>query len=105
MQDDLNTPKALAAAWDLVKDNRVSSADKRATLLDFDRVFGLNLLHAKTKILQPEEIPTEIQQLLMAREKARQAKNWSAADRIRDQIGNLGFEVKDTEEGQKVNKK
>jgi cysteinyl-tRNA synthetase len=43
LEDDLNTPKAVALVWELIKDDSVSLADKKATLLDFDRVPWLGL--------------------------------------------------------------
>lgn len=41
MENDLNTPQALAVVWTLVKDKEVTSENKLITLLDFDRVLGL----------------------------------------------------------------
>lgn len=43
MDNDLNTPQALAIVWTLLKDKEVKPEDKKATILDFDKVFGLNL--------------------------------------------------------------
>ncbi len=43
LDNDLNTPQALAVIWGLVKDSHVSPEDKLATLLDFDKVLGLGL--------------------------------------------------------------
>jgi len=43
MENDLNTPQALAVLWTMLKDKEVKDEDKLATLLDFDRVLGLNL--------------------------------------------------------------
>jgi len=43
MENDLNTPQALAILWTLVKDKEVTPENKRATLLDFDKVLGLGL--------------------------------------------------------------
>jgi cysteinyl-tRNA synthetase len=41
INDDLNTPRALSLLWDVMKDENMSNADKKATILDFDKVFGL----------------------------------------------------------------
>jgi cysteinyl-tRNA synthetase len=43
LENDLNTPQALAVLWTLVKDKDVSPENKLATLLDFDKVLGLGL--------------------------------------------------------------
>ncbi len=100
ISQDLDTPRALALAWEVAKDTALSPADKTATLLDFDRVFGLGLSAHKKEI-----IPENIEALARARESARLAKNWPESDRIRDQINSLGYEVLDTEKGSEVRKK
>ena len=51
-----------------------------------------------------EAIPAEVQALLDARAAARTAKDWAASDQIRDQLKGMGWEVKDTKQGQKVQK-
>ncbi|MEK7460277.1 MAG: cysteine--tRNA ligase [Patescibacteria group bacterium] len=97
--DDLNIPQALALAWEVAKDTTISPADKTATLLDFDRIFGLNLAYQA-----PEEIPENILALARKREEVRKAKNWAESDKIRDEARTLGYEIIDFPEGQKVAK-
>lgn len=99
LEDDLDTPRAVALIWELLKDESVSPADKRATLLDFDKVFGLGLAE-----LKEEEIPTEVMRLAEEREQARNEKNFKKSDELRDKIASLGYTVKDTETGQKISK-
>lgn len=101
LQNDLNTPEAVAVVWKLVKDTKLSSADKRLTLLDFDKVLGLNLEHNEYEI---KEIPNEISDLLQERELARKEKNWKKADEIRQKSIAKGYDISDTSEGQKVRK-
>lgn len=98
--NDLDTPQALALAWEVAKDPTLSPADKTATLLDFDHVLGLGL-----KIKQKEVIPENIKVLVHAREQARKEKNWADSDRIRDEINTLGYDVLDTEKGQEIRRK
>ncbi|HYC34510.1 MAG TPA: cysteine--tRNA ligase [Candidatus Paceibacterota bacterium] len=99
VNDDLDTPKALALAWELLRDEKVPNEDKRGTLLDFDEVLGFNLKDlAEEKI----EIPEEIQKLLEERKAARDAKDWVKADHLRTVIRESGFEVKDMDEKQIV---
>jgi cysteinyl-tRNA synthetase len=102
ISDNLNTPKAIAVLWELVKDGTISPVDKKATLLDFDKVlgFGLDKVSNEEKI----EIPPEIESLAIERMAARENKNWTKSDEIRDQIKNLGYEIKDTEDGYKISK-
>ena len=98
INDDLNMPKALALAWELIGDSKQNEADKRSTLIDFDRVFGLKL-DSLPEIENPEEIPVEIIALSEAREEARKAKDWAKADALRVEIGNRGFTVTDNKDG------
>jgi len=102
LNDDLNIPKALAVAWDLLKSDNPSSA-KAESLLKFDQILGLNL--AKKLKEARQEIPTEIKKLSAQREKARQEKNWVESDSLREEIIKMGFAIEDTNEGQKIIKK
>lgn len=97
MNNDLDTPKALALAWELIKDKNVSDADKKTTLFDFDHVFGLKLSDIQVPIDEEisEEIPAEITALAEAREEARAVKDWAKADALRVEIEERGFEVLD----------
>ncbi len=99
MDDDLDTPKALALFWELLHDNNVNDSDKRATILDFDTVFGLGLGE-----IHEEIIPEEVTRLVEEREHARKEKEWQKSDDLRAQIESLGYEVKDTESGTKISK-
>jgi cysteinyl-tRNA synthetase len=94
MDDDLNTSKGLALMWELLKDNNLTPEDKKATLLDFDNVFGFNLSNLKEL-----DIPENVKQLVENRETARLNKDWDKSDEIRAEIQALGYEVKDTESG------
>ena len=99
MDNDLETPQALALMWDLIKDQTVSKENKKTTILDFDKVLGLGL-----DKIRPIEIPEEIKKLAEERELARQNKDFKKSDELRDQIQKLGFSVKDTPEGPKISK-
>ena len=101
MDNDLNTPEGIGVMWSMIKDESVSPGDKRATLLDFDKILGLNFLNSEFSV---KNLPLNVKSLLSRREQARNDKNWKKSDEIRDQIADLGYEVRDTEEGQKVTK-
>jgi cysteinyl-tRNA synthetase len=101
INDDINMPRALALAWDVLKSD-LPAPVKKATLLQFDRVFGLRLAEWQPK---EEEIPEEFVQMLEARRQARAEKRWKDADAIRDQITAAGYEVIDTAQGAKLKKK
>jgi len=98
INEDLNMPRALAVVWELVKDD-LSPATKKATLLQLDRVLGLRLAE-----WQPEEpvIPPEIMALVEEREQARSAKQWKAADALRERVRQAGYEIEDTPKGPKI---
>jgi cysteinyl-tRNA synthetase len=100
INDDLNTASALALAWELIADTKQNDADKRATLLDFDRVFGLKL----DTVPEPstEEVPPEILALGEAREEARKNKDWEKADALRKEIEDRGYMVKDGADGVEI---
>jgi len=97
--DDLDTPKAIALLWTLVKDENISNSDKKATMLDFDKVLGLGFAE-----VIPEVIPEEVLKLVEEREEVRESKNWDESDKLRDEIRKKGFEVLDTEDGTRVKK-
>ena len=52
-----------------------------------------------------EEIPADVKQLLDARAEARKSKNWAESDHLRDEIAALGWTVKDSRDGQSLEKK
>ncbi len=98
IHDDLNTPEALAVLWTALKNNQVDLD----MVIEFDKVLGLKLHEVPPK---PEvKIPADVQALLDARKTAREEKNWSESDRLRDEIAELGFSVKDSDEGQTTEK-
>lgn len=95
LEDDLNLPQALAAVWEMSKDEREKRRDKLATLLDFDQVLGLNLAAAA----KPLAISPAVAELVTQRETARQKEDWALADDLRQQIEKAGYEIKDTAAG------
>jgi len=97
VNDDLDTPKALALISNVMNDETISDADKKATVLDFDKVLGLNLTKVSTV-----EIPDEVKELIQERDTARTNKDFAKSDQLRSEIEKHGFSVKDTESGTQV---
>ena len=97
INDDLNTPQALAILWNLVKDVKLDNKTKYELVLDFDKILGLNLDKIKK-----EKIPNEIIKLAEERERARKNKDWKKADKIRDKIKEKGYVIEDTEKGYNI---
>lgn len=101
INNDLDTPRALSLLWDIIKDNNISPADKKATIIDFDKVLGLGF-EQQEKIAKKEKIPKEILILMKKREEARINKDFKESDELRDKINSLGYEVKDSNTGQQI---
>ncbi|MFH1235591.1 MAG: cysteine--tRNA ligase [Parcubacteria group bacterium] len=93
VNDDLNMPKALGVVWDMLRSSNPPHA-KKASLLKFDQILGLNLKDAK-----PIDVPDEIAKLMKQREELRKQKNWAESDSLRDEIARKGFKVEDTPAG------
>jgi cysteinyl-tRNA synthetase len=100
INNDLNIPRALAIVQELLK-SALSNEEKLATVLDFDKVLGLNLSEAHKK----EELPEEIKKLVIAREKTREENNFKESDKLRAEIENRGYIVEDSKEGMRVFRK
>lgn len=102
----MDTPSAIAHVWDVVKDQNISNTEKLEALTLADTILGLGLSDeraaAKLKVLEQNELPEEVQTLVEAREAARKAKDFAESDKLREKIAELGFEVKDTPQGQSV---
>jgi len=100
VSDDLNMPRALALAWEVVKGD-LPAVTKKATLLEFDQVYGLGLADWQPAVAA---IPEAILQLAQQRQAARAAKNWAEADRLREEITAAGYDIQDTTEGPKLHR-
>jgi cysteinyl-tRNA synthetase len=92
-------PKVLALTWKLIDDRKISNEEKYSLLIDFDKVFALDL----AKIKKPK-IPEEIKKLVEIREKYRKKGDFKSADEIRKKIKDLGYQIEDTKEGPKLKK-
>lgn len=101
INDDLNTAIGLSVLFAVRDDLEISPEDKRATILDFDRIFGLEL--GNRNLIAPDKpIPDNITKLVHDREDARNAKDFKKSDELRAEIEKKGFKVNDTEEGSTV---
>ncbi len=89
---DFNTPRALAEVFDWVREaNASDSSVGEADLREMLGVLGLeNLLEAEDADAPPEAV-----ELSEAREQARAARDYGEADRLREQLRELGWEVRD----------
>lgn len=104
MDEDFNTPRALAVVFDLIKNTRKSRADgteisgaDAAKILkfmeEFNDVFGV------LRFEKPKAVPPQILKMAEERTKARAAGKWAAADELRKKIEAAGFKIEDTPRG------
>lgn len=97
ISDDLGLPGALAVAHEVAASHEVSDAQRRALLLDFDRVLGLSL---GAPAPEPLALPEGAAALLERRAAARTARDWATSDELRAELAAMGVEVRDTPDGQ-----
>jgi len=102
INDDLNTPQAIALTWDLIK-SECPGEMKLTTILKFDEILGLDLKHyIQTAHNMLKHIPQAVTNLLQERNIARKEKDWGKSDELRDKIFSFGYVVEDTVNGQKL---
>ncbi len=94
--EDLNTPRALADLWGLLKDEALPPASRLEAALAMDRVLGLRLAEVAPEDRDLEE---EVRRLILEREEARRRKDFRRADEIRDSLKGRGILLEDTPGG------
>jgi cysteinyl-tRNA synthetase len=119
MDDDFNTPQALAVLFDLAReinqaaDSGISFQDAKGVLLSLRAILGLRrrdvvievptarltiTTYAPTVVTEAQ-LPLEIKSLVEKRERLRKAKKWQEADKIRAKLDEMGVILEDTPEG------
>ena len=104
ISNDLNTSMAITIVYDLLKDDTLNDATKRALAEDFDRVLSLNLTTAKVENpAEDTEVDAELEAYILEkieeRKAAKKEKDFAKADAIRDDLLAKGIVLKDTREG------
>jgi len=106
MDDDFNTPLALAALYELVKaintarDNGANEEQLKpaqSTLRDLTKVLGLRLQEKQGS----SDDEAKVNALIEERTEARKQKNWARSDEIRDQLKEMGVTIEDSKDGTK----
>ncbi|MCH5151577.1 MAG: cysteine--tRNA ligase [Clostridiales bacterium] len=100
INDDLNIPLAMGVLWTMLK--LPKSKDVYNLALKFDKVFALDFDKVKEEPKAAVEIPNDIRALAETRLAARKAKNWAESDRLREEIANRGYVIKDTADGYEI---
>ena len=105
VNDDLNMPLAMGIVWEVAR-NEIKSKQYAKLLIEFDKILGLDIEHSKDYLEKEEkiELPEEIKSLVEQRKQTRENKDWAESDRIRDLLKEQGYVVKDTKEGQVIEK-
>ncbi len=96
INNDLDTPSAIALVWELLKDSEMSDITKISTLKFFDEFLGLDIFEITTTL---QDVPQEVRELAILREDMRKYKKWDEADRIRKEIEQRGYDLQDTDDG------
>jgi cysteinyl-tRNA synthetase len=90
----------LALLWKIVKSKKLDAKTKYNLIIDFDKIFGLNLDKIKTA-----KISLSVLKLVKEREKYRQENNFKKSDKLRKKIESLGWLVEDAPQGPKLKRK
>jgi cysteinyl-tRNA synthetase len=101
LADDFNTPRAMAEVFELVgeahrEDELPGAPAAVAAMLD---LVGLATLHQQ---LEGGRADQDAQRLMEEREAARADKNFARADALRDELAEMGYEVRDSAEGPRL---
>lgn len=112
MDDDFNTPEALAVLFDLARETNRLKTDSpdvakilANTLKHLGSIIGLleqepdTFLHAQVE--GDEDEKKEIELLVAARDEARRNKDWATADKLREELTSKGVSLEDATEGTK----
>ena len=105
MDDDFNTADAVSVMFELIREaNTITAADRNPTKAAAKA--ALDMLDELNGVLgviygggEDDELAAEVEALIEARQNARKEKNWAEADRIRDQLKDMGIVLMDTKQG------
>ena len=105
LDDDLNISAALGYLFETIREtnramdqNELDPASANAWLNWWDRINTVLDLESEAEVV----VPAEVAQLAEERQNARREKNWKRSDELRDRISALGWDVRDTKDGEKL---
>ncbi|MBR7084872.1 MAG: cysteine--tRNA ligase [Oscillospiraceae bacterium] len=108
LSDDLNTADALTAVFELVRELNIMASDSNTPVEQLRK--GSDLFEELISVLgllyerKENTVPQEVLALVEQRAAARKAKDFTEADRLRDEIRKLGYAVKETRQGVEITK-
>ena len=98
ISNDLNTSSAITVLYEVLKDTEVNDCTKRELVKMFDSVLSLDLLVEENTSIDLD-LKSYINDMIEKRNNYKKNKNFSEADRIRDELKSKGILIKDTREG------
>ena len=101
INDDLNMPLAMSFVWEAARFEK-KNPEVAKLLAKFDTVLGIKIYEVNS---EKQEIPQEILDLVEQRKMARENKDWTKSDELRDFINQKGYLIKDTKNGVEISKK
>jgi cysteinyl-tRNA synthetase len=108
LDDDLNISAALGFLFESIRktnramdENKLDAGSAKAWLDWWKRIDTVLDLETESEIV----VPPEAAQLAQERDNARREKNWKRSDELRERIFALGWEVRDTKDGQKLTRR
>lgn len=116
INNDLDTPGAIATLWEAIKDKSLEPHVLKALLVNADYVLGLELFYPDREMhdmlkkefgeeITLEDVPKEIRDIILRREEARKAKDWAESDTLRDVLKSHDIEIKDSATGYTILRK
>ncbi len=119
LDNDLNTSLGVTALYDVLK-AKTNDETKLQAIAEFDQVLSLNLLEkaaaereklkkaqntgTEFAVIAEDEANPEIEEKIRARQAAKKAKDYAAADAIRNELKDLGYEITDIPNGARYKK-
>ncbi len=95
VNDDVDTPKALATLWQMIGNDTLAPSEIAGTLEVADTILGIQIKETVAAVV----VTPEMQSVLNKRKDARDAKNWQLSDTLRDDMKKFGYTIKDTPDG------
>ena len=106
MDDDLNTAEAIGVIFEYIRDINLAFEDGGNAQSAQEALDALDrILDVLGIVPKDDSIPDNIKEMAEHRRKARAEKDFATADKLRDEIAALGYELKDTPDGVKINKR
>ncbi len=96
LDQDINTPRAIAELWNILRDPKLDPNETLETALEMDGVLGFGLASAvKASLIVEPELAAAVERLIAERDRAKRAKDYAAADAIREDLRKRGVILED----------